>query len=87
MPRMAGNLTAGGPSPAGRVVSIVEPGEGHRYHYVRPDGVQLDGLTRLVDENRLRPHVQRVFPLEEAAAAHELLEDGHVRGKLVLVHA
>ncbi|MGH3049324.1 MAG: zinc-binding dehydrogenase, partial [Gaiellaceae bacterium] len=69
---------------ADRVVSIVQPGPGHLYHYVRPDGIQLDGLTRLVDEGRLRPHVQQVFPLEDTAAAHELLEDGHVRGKLVL---
>jgi NADPH:quinone reductase-like Zn-dependent oxidoreductase len=69
---------------AGRVVSIVQPGPGHLYHYVRPDGVQLDGLARLVDEGRLRVHVQQAFPLEEAAAAHELLEGGHVRGKLVL---
>ena len=69
---------------ADRVVSIVQPGEGHLYQYVRPDGTQLETLERLVDEGRLRPHVQQVFPLEEAAAAHELLEAGHVRGKLVL---
>ncbi len=69
---------------AGRVVSIVQPGEGHLYHYVRPDGAQLEGLTRLIDDGRVRPHVQQVFPLEETAAAHELLESDHVRGKLVL---
>ena len=69
---------------AGRVVSIVQPGAGHLYEYVRPDGGQLETLGRLVDEGRLRPHVQHVFPLEQAAAAHELLEAGHVRGKLVL---
>jgi NADPH:quinone reductase-like Zn-dependent oxidoreductase len=28
--------------------------------------------------------VQEVFPLAAAARAHELLERGHVRGKLVL---
>ena len=32
----------------------------------------------------LRPHVEEVFPLERAADAHERIEDGHVRGKLVL---
>jgi len=69
---------------ADRVVSIVEPGAGHLYHYVRPDGIQLEGIARLVDEGRVRPHVEKAFPLEEAAAAHELLEQGHVRGKLVL---
>lgn len=69
---------------ADRVVSIVEPGDGHLYHYVRPDGAQLEEIGRLVDAGRVRPHVQQVFPLAEAAAAHALLEDGHVRGKLVL---
>jgi NADPH:quinone reductase-like Zn-dependent oxidoreductase len=69
---------------AERVVSIVQPGEGHDYHYVRPDGDQLESLARLIEDGRIRPHVQQVFPLAEAAAAHELLEAGHVRGKLVL---
>ncbi len=69
---------------ADRVVSIVQPGEGHAYHYVRPDGAQLEVLAGLIEDGRIRPHVQQAFPLEEAAAAHELLEAGHVRGKLVL---
>jgi NADPH:quinone reductase-like Zn-dependent oxidoreductase len=69
---------------ADRVVSIVEPGAGHAYHYVRPDGAQLAEIGRMLDEGRLRVHVQQAFPLEEAVAAHELLEAGHVRGKLVL---
>jgi NADPH:quinone reductase-like Zn-dependent oxidoreductase len=70
---------------ADRVVSIVQPGEGHLYHYVRPDGTQLEALARLIDEGRLRPHLQQTFALEDAAASHELLEAGHVRGKLVLI--
>ncbi|HXH98126.1 MAG TPA: zinc-binding dehydrogenase, partial [Gaiellaceae bacterium] len=69
---------------AARVVSIVEPGVGHAYHYVRPDGAQLAEIGRMLDEGRLRVHVQQSFPLEDAVAAHELLEAGHVRGKLVL---
>jgi NADPH:quinone reductase-like Zn-dependent oxidoreductase len=59
-------------------------GEGRSYHYVRPDGRQLATLAELVDEGKLRPHVQEAFPLEQTARAHELLEEGHVRGKLVL---
>ncbi|HEY1369535.1 MAG TPA: NADP-dependent oxidoreductase [Gaiellaceae bacterium] len=71
---------------AGRTCSIVQPmaGEGRSYHYVRPDGRQLATLAELVDEGKLRPHVQEAFPLEQTARAHELLEEGHVRGKLVL---
>ncbi len=68
---------------AGRTVSIVQPVAG-RFHYVRPDGGELSLLTGWIEEGRLRPHVQEVVPLAEAARAHELLEDGHVRGKIVL---
>jgi NADPH:quinone reductase-like Zn-dependent oxidoreductase len=74
---------------ARRTVSIVQPiaGQGRHYHYVRPDGGELSLLAAWIDEGRLRVHVQEAVPLEEAARAHELLEDGHVRGKLVLTVA
>jgi NADPH:quinone reductase-like Zn-dependent oxidoreductase len=75
----------------GRLASIAqpppEPRDGHEVHYifVRPSGFDLgEHITPLVHEGRLRPHVEAVFPLEQAAAAHERLEQGHVRGKLVL---
>ncbi|MFD9123844.1 NADP-dependent oxidoreductase [Kitasatospora sp. NPDC059571] len=51
---------------------------------VEPDHVGLQGLADLVDEGRLRPHVEHVLPLEEAAKAHELIESGQTRGKIVL---
>jgi NADPH:quinone reductase-like Zn-dependent oxidoreductase len=75
----------------GRLVSIAgpppEPREGHEVHYVfvRPSGYDLgEHVTPLVAEGRLRPHVEATYPLERAAEAHERIEDGHVRGKLVL---
>lgn len=45
----------------------------------------LDELARLVVEGVLDPHVSRVRPLSEAAAALAEVEDGHVVGKVVLV--
>jgi NADPH:quinone reductase-like Zn-dependent oxidoreductase len=75
----------------GRLVSLATPPpekrEGYEIHYVfvRPSGYDLgEHISPLVQEGRLRPHVEEVFPLEQAAAAHERLEQGHVRGKLVL---
>jgi NADPH:quinone reductase-like Zn-dependent oxidoreductase len=74
----------------GRLASVArpppEPREGHEVHYVfvRPDGEGLRYLGELVDAGKLRPHIEEVFPLERVADAHERLEDGHVRGKLVL---
>jgi NADPH2:quinone reductase len=41
-------------------------------------------LTRWYQEGRLKPHVERTFPLERAADALALLASRHVKGKLVL---
>ena len=45
---------------------------------------RLTRLSRLMTEGRLSVTVQQVFPLEDVAEAHRLLEGGHVRGKLVI---
>ena len=42
------------------------------------------GAFELVTSGRARPVVDRVFPLEDAAAAHEYLESGRQFGKVVL---
>jgi NADPH:quinone reductase-like Zn-dependent oxidoreductase len=52
---------------------------------VEPDRCGLEELTALVERGALRPHVERTFPLAQAAAAHELGETGRTTGKLVLV--
>ncbi len=78
----------------GRLVSIAEPPaltpeqtsrglEGH-YVFVRPNGTQLAELTRMAEDGRLSVSIERVWPLDQAADAHERLEMGHVRGKLAL---
>jgi zinc-binding alcohol dehydrogenase/oxidoreductase len=41
-------------------------------------------LLELIEAKRLRPVVDRVFPLAEAAEAHRYLEDGKQFGKVVL---
>jgi len=51
---------------------------------VRPDGATLAIVSRLIDSGDVRVFVDRVFDLEEVAAAHRVLEEGHTRGKLVL---
>ena len=54
----------------------------------RPQGaVVLDRLSRMVEAGELRVPVQATLPLEEAVHAQELLQHGHVRGKLGLTVA
>ena len=45
----------------------------------------LAEIGDLVESGRLSLPVIRTFPLAEIAEAHRVSEDGHVRGKLVLV--
>ena len=52
---------------------------------VEPDRAGLESLAALVEAGKLRPHVERTFPLEQAAEAHRLGEQGRTTGKLVLV--
>jgi NADPH:quinone reductase-like Zn-dependent oxidoreductase len=49
-----------------------------------PDGATLAKIAALVDAGALRPLLDDVLPLEEAAEAHRRIETGRVRGKLVL---
>jgi NADPH:quinone reductase-like Zn-dependent oxidoreductase len=58
--------------------------QGGKYVFVRPDTRDLTWLGELADQGRLRVDVQRTFALDQAAEAQRLLEEGHVRGKLVL---
>ena len=45
---------------------------------------RLDELTRLIERGQMRPLVDEVLPLNEVGKAHERLESGHGRGKVVL---
>jgi len=71
-----------------RLVSITDAQavlrHGGRYVFVRPDGAGLARLGELAETGALRIEVQQEFPLAAAADAHRLIQDGHVRGKLVL---
>jgi NADPH:quinone reductase-like Zn-dependent oxidoreductase len=75
----------------GRLVSIALPPPKPREHlevgyiFVRPSGYDLgEHITPLVHEGALRPHVTETYAFDQLAEAHERLEAGHVRGKLVL---
>jgi NADPH:quinone reductase-like Zn-dependent oxidoreductase len=44
----------------------------------------LDAIAKLIDESRIKPVIHKVFPLEQAAEAEWLGQEGHVQGKIVL---
>ncbi|HEY7334577.1 MAG TPA: NADP-dependent oxidoreductase [Bryobacteraceae bacterium] len=52
--------------------------------FVQPNPAQLAEIAALVDEGKVKPHIDAVFPLAEAAKAHEIGQTNHIRGKIVL---
>jgi NADPH:quinone reductase-like Zn-dependent oxidoreductase len=50
----------------------------------QPDGHELAEIGRLIDNGKVKPVVDRVYPLDAIAEAERYLEEGHVRGKVVL---
>ncbi|MCX4678319.1 NADP-dependent oxidoreductase [Streptomyces sp. NBC_01433] len=74
----------------GRLASIAD-GEvfsyGGRYAFVRPDAKDLAHLAGLAEQGIITVNVDRVFPLEQAADAYRLNEEGRTRGKVVVTVA
>ena len=48
-----------------------------------PTRILVQG-ARLVDQGKLKVTLADSFPLERAAQAHVLIEEGHTQGKIVL---
>ncbi|MEC7815082.1 MAG: NADP-dependent oxidoreductase [Pseudomonadota bacterium] len=70
---------------ADEIVSAAEA-MGLRAHgmIVRPDVFHLEEIAELIEDGDVKVHIDQAFPLDQVADAHERLEGGHVRGKLVL---
>ena len=56
----------------------------HRVVAVRPDGETLQRVLDRVAAGEIRAVVDKIFPLRDAAKAHEYLERGHAKGKVIL---
>ena len=55
-----------------------------RWVSVQPSGKNLSEIDALILRGKLRPHVDRVFSLDEIRQAHDASETGGVRGKIVI---
>lgn len=51
---------------------------------VKPDATELAAIASLIQVGGIKPEVSKVLPLAEARQAHEQIETGHTRGKIVL---
>ncbi|OQR95350.1 alcohol dehydrogenase [Thraustotheca clavata] len=56
----------------------------YEYVFVAPNGEMLTEIAGFVDQGLLRPVIDKVYPFELALDAMELLENGHLTGKIVV---
>jgi NADPH2:quinone reductase len=80
--------------PSGRLACVLAP-EGDlapRYQrnltlhglFLTRERRRLEEMTRLIERGLMRPLIDKVLPLEQVGKAHERLDSGHGRGKIVL---
>lgn len=79
--------------PGGVLVSVVTPPSREEafahdcrgeYVFIQPNAAQLIEIAALIDAGQVRPIVETVLPLEQAAQAQTLSQQGRTRGKIVL---
>ncbi len=77
----------------GRVLTIVDAAEAEtlrrqginaHHFFATPNAGQLGSMATMIDAGKLRVEIDAVFSIEQARKAHERLETGHTRGKIVL---
>ena len=77
----------------GIYVSILQPpnpekaaahGVRSAHVFVQPNVDELNEIARLVDSGKVKPVIEKVFPLQDVRAAQELVATHHARGKVVL---
>ena len=69
---------------SGTPVARLSSSESERFLNLEPNGENLARIGQLFDQEKLETRVQKIYSLARAAEAHEVVEQGHVKGKLVL---
>jgi alcohol dehydrogenase len=59
-------------------------GVAYRYLFMHPSGPELSELAQLIEQKRLEPVMDRVFPFAAIKEAFAYLESGHAKGKVVV---
>jgi NADPH:quinone reductase-like Zn-dependent oxidoreductase len=56
----------------------------YSFLFARPDGDQLAQIGELLETQRIRPVIDKVFPFEQAKEALAYLAEGRSKGKVVV---
>lgn len=65
-------------------LTFLFPGQKAKLVFAQANGKDLAQLRDWMEAGKLRPVIERTYPLEDTASAHQESEQGHVTGKLVI---
>ena len=57
---------------------------GYHWSIFRSDGQALEEIGKLVEAGAIRPVIDKTYSLQQMPEAHEYIETGHARGKVVI---
>jgi len=60
------------------------PGKKATFIMVRPNGMDLNFIRELIEAGKVKSIIDKIFSLQEVAAAHVYCEAGHSRGKNII---
>jgi len=56
----------------------------YTFLFMKPSGEQLRTIANLIETDKIKPIIDRVFPFEDAQKAMEYAESGRAKGKIIL---
>jgi alcohol dehydrogenase len=56
----------------------------YRFIFMKSSGDQLAQITRLIEEGKIKPVIDRTYSFNDSQKALDYLESGHARGKVVI---
>ncbi|XP_072102228.1 reticulon-4-interacting protein 1 homolog, mitochondrial isoform X1 [Mobula birostris] len=81
---IADGMFRSGATIGSKVLKHMSKGVHYRWAFFAPSGPTLDEITKLVEEKKIRPAVEQLFPFSEVPQAFLKMERGHARGKTVI---
>ena len=69
---------------ADRQTNQAELGREFAWSFMQPNGNALAKIAELIEQHKIKPVIDRVYPLEQLVDAHEYMESRRARGKVVI---
>ena len=66
------------------ILNRILGGRAFYYSIANPNGQALEMVSEMVQRGEIRPLIDAVYSLDEIIAAHQHVEDGHTRGKVIV---